>query len=129
MGIQSIDDVVYDNADVGDGTCESDVNNNCETNVNNKNSVKDSNDNSKNSFPSEYFVIPNLDNIPKNMENMDEILLDKFNQLGVRVKYHYKSTNIYCVVIENVGVLKELESLDYVILERVGEVRALNSEH
>lgn len=117
MEIKNIDDVVNSNGDNSIVDC---------SNINN--SDNKASENSVNNFiANEYFVIPN---IPEGVENIniDDVLLKKFEELGIAVKYHYKSTGIYCVIIKDQETLKELESLDYITLEQVRGVRALNSE-
>jgi len=76
-------------------------------------------DNIDDFVPGEYFVTP---------KNIDELLLERFKEFGVEIKYYYKSTGIYCVVVDDPEVLKKLKSLDYITLESVGIVRALDSK-
>lgn len=106
MGEDNIDDVIDYN----------DVNNN---------KINDNTNNKNNNFVlNQYFVTPE-DDAP---ENIDELLAEKFKELGIEVKYYFKHIGKYCVEVENPEALKELESLDYITLEPVGIVRALNPE-
>lgn len=94
---------------------------------NNDNDDYNTNNKNNNFIPNQYFITPK-DDAP---ENIDDILLKKFEELGMNmerdVKY-FKLVRTYCVTIKNPEALKELESLEYITLERVGIVRALSPE-
>jgi hypothetical protein len=72
-----------------------------------------------NLVPDEYFVIP------EHVEKIDDILLEKFDELGIKIKYHYASTGVYCVKIKNQESLDALASLEYITLEQVRKIKAL----
>lgn len=97
------------------------INDNYENENNKINDDTNGNKHDEDFVPSEYFVIPEK-------ENIDDILLKRFDELGIMVKYHYKSIGVYCVTIEDLKSLEELKSLDYITMEQVRKVRALDSE-
>ncbi len=79
------------------------------------------NNNHEDFISGEYFVIPKH-------ENLDGLLMEKLNEFGVEVKYHYKSIGVYCIIIDRPEVLEEILSLDYITIEKAGKVTALSPE-
>ena len=110
METGNIDDAL-DNCDVGE---KKDIDDN-----NDKNNKGNNHD--EDFISGEYFLIPKR-------ENLDGLLMEKLNEFGVEVKYHYKSIGVYCIIIDRPEALEELESLDYITLEKVRRIRALNQE-
>ena len=66
----------------------------------------------------EYFVTP---------KDIEQLLQERFEELGVKIKYHYESTGAYCVHIDNPEILKELSLLEYITIEPVSRIKALDS--